>query len=129
MLNAFRAVLMWPISKWREVTLNVSKRTPLQKWCLVRDFCDSLVRILGVNVLNDCKRNWRTPLAGFCAIQYAIFTLYTAWFYWNENKITSIQPFSVTAMVIGVMYAISQPMSRHVGRSSFRFSSLCLRDF
>lgn len=122
MLNAFGAVLMWPISKWREVTLNVSKRTPLQKWSLVRDFCDFLLTILGVNVLNDCSRNWLTPLAGFCAIQFTAFLFYTAWYYWNENKINSIQPFSVTAMVIGVMYAISQPMPRHVGTSSFRFS-------
>lgn len=103
MLQRVAQILALPGKTYRRMRKNVSKRTPHQKWKIVRDTCDYLLRLLGIHHLYDCKRNWRTPLCGLCAAQYTAFSLYTACYYWKENKISSIQPLTAMALVVPVI--------------------------
>lgn len=96
-------VLMWPREKFRATQQSVSDLTPYQKWNVVRRMCDFSLRLVGIHVVSDCEINWLTPVAGLCSLQYALLSIYTAWYYWNENRISSIQPQVIMAIMIPVM--------------------------
>lgn len=83
--------------------------TPYGKWRLVHDTVDFLLRLIGDHVVTDCKRNWLTPGVGLCVLQYSSLTLYTAIYYWDTNKVTSIQPLTIMAIVVPVEYNGYEP--------------------
>lgn len=91
-------VLTWPSGKLRGIKQHFSGLTPHQKWKSVIGSADFILKLLGINVLSDCKRNWRTPIAGICALQYKVLVLYTIWYYWDENKITSVQGLTMLSL-------------------------------
>lgn len=93
----------WPLKKYREIKRHVSNLTPYKKWKLVAVAVDFILRLVGIHVMSDCKRNWRTLISVVLGVQFAAFLFYTVWYYWDESKITSIQPFSATAIAIPVI--------------------------
>lgn len=95
-------MLIWPFEKLRGIKQHFSELSPQRKWKLIIIVTDTIMALVGVNLLSDCKRNWRTPIAGICALQYKSLALYTIWYYWNENKITSVQGLTMLSMDISV---------------------------
>lgn len=94
-------------SKLCDFRANIAALTPYQKWKLVHFCGDTPLRMLGVNVLNDCHWIWITPISGLTIPLVFIVQAYTMWFYWHENKITAIQPLAMTAMVVQVREYLS----------------------
>lgn len=127
MLNQIWQMLMRSRNKFRNIQRYFQNATPFWKFELVRIATNSILEFLGLNVLSDCKRNWRTPFAGLCAFQYACLTFFTARYYWNENKITSIQPFTIMAVMIPVIIIVIvlQPLHLHQANNMvFNFATL-----
>lgn len=77
--------------------------TPYQKWKLVFNFTEMILWIIGVNVMTDCTRNWRSSFAGIGAAMYFSICGYTVWFYWSENKMSAIQCFALLPIVVPVL--------------------------
>lgn len=61
-----------------------------------------MCNIVGIRVLNDCVNNCLTPISGLIVCEQLLLTICTMWFYWDENKITAIQPLTIVALVIPV---------------------------
>lgn len=122
-------VFTWPGRKYRSMQRSYVILTPYGKWRLVRDTVDFLLRLVGDHVVSDCKRNWLTPLAGLCALQYSFLTLYTAIYYWDKNKVTSIQPLTIMAIMIPVVLCCDMNPNSGTGRiiiNRYRHSSIPL---
>lgn len=96
-------VLSWPRGKFREIHQKILNRTPYQKWKLMSSTCDFLCRSVGVRVMSDCRTTWATPIGALSILLYLICTFYTNWYYWDENKITAIQPHCLMALVVPVI--------------------------
>lgn len=117
MFDQIRQLLMKPRNKFRSIQQYLLVATPFEKFELVRNTTIFFAELLGVNVFSDCKRNWRTPIAGLCSLQFAGLLIFTAWYYWDENKITSIQPLAIVAIVIPVIlykHCVQSHQSKHI---------------
>lgn len=88
--------------KINKVRKRIGASNPHQKWKLIHFCADKPLTLIGLNVLNDCTRNWRSPLGGIAAVGAFAIQAYSLWFYWHENKITALQSFAIFAMVAQV---------------------------
>lgn len=95
--------LLWPRNKIREIRSRFDRATPYRKFEMIRIFADTLLRISGINILNDCTWRWRAFCNHFFGIQFICFALYTSYYYWNENMITAVQPYTLLALIIPVI--------------------------
>lgn len=102
MSSTILKLLLWPRHQCRKIQLDFLNLTPYKKINVVLKMAKLVFGLAGLEVLRDCTRNWRTPFVGLGSGQYALLTFYTAWYYWDDNKITSIQPFSIMAIVVPV---------------------------
>lgn len=98
----FQTFCFWPRNKYREILRNVAKWTPYEKWEIVWKLGNSTSILLGVYTWDDCRWTWRTLLPLFLGIEVGSLSLYTIFYYWNENKISAIQPLSLLAIAIPV---------------------------
>lgn len=104
--DRIRGVFSWPSRKMQEMQKHFSNLTPYQHWKLVTRTVGFLLSLIGINIFSDCKRNWQTAIAGLCSVQYKTLATYTIWYYWNENKITSVQGLTVLTLDVAVMLAL-----------------------
>lgn len=85
-----------------------AKKTPYQKWKLIRDVVDTIASMVGVNVLSDCSRNLLTMLPPLACSMCAAIQIYSLWFYWQLNIISALQSLALSAVAIPVrIYAIT----------------------
>lgn len=110
MSKSFRTFLSRPRNVVDRIRKGFEQKTPFEKVELVRKPVSLILEIIGINVLSDCKRNWRTPICAVTALQVSCLLFYTMQFYWAENKITALQPFAISAMAISVnIQHVDQP--------------------
>lgn len=61
-------------------------------------FMNAVLVPVGINTGTDCRVTLYSYLCLFCVIQHTLFCCYTAFFYWDTNKISAIQPFTVVGV-------------------------------
>lgn len=71
-------------------------------------FMNMTLTPVGINVGTDCRVTLLSFLCGFGAIQHFLLTIYTAFYFWNINKIACIQPLT--------LFGISMPVSNEILR-------------
>lgn len=96
------ANVLWKV--FNEAHSSFKAATPFRKFEMLRNFTDSVLRTHGVHVLGECESTWRTAMAPIAVAQFLLFAFYTTYYYWNENKITAIQPYTVVAIVSVSIY-------------------------
>lgn len=96
-----RLFFIWR-NKIRKLRERVEVLTPYQKCKLVYSCVDTIFRWIGMNVTNDCTRNWRTLLPGIAVMLVPIIQINSLWFYWDKNKITAVGPLAILAMITQV---------------------------
>lgn len=89
--------------------LNQNRRTPYQiskngLRILVTGFLDPL----GMDCVNKCKIYWKTFIIAVFVLQHCIFTVYTAFYYWNINKLSVLQPMTVFAISMPVCILLKE---------------------
>lgn len=87
----------------RELRKRIDALTPYKKWELLYSSANSMMTVLGINTANDCTRNWRTPISMIVFFFLISCQLCTMWKYWQENKITAIEPLTVTPIMVQVI--------------------------
>lgn len=69
-------------------------------------FCIELIKIalnpLGIRVCQDCKVYWLSFACAFFGVQHLLLSFYTIYYYWDKNRISSIQPLAVMAVSVPV---------------------------
>lgn len=94
------------LNKMREAHRKFLGLTPQKRWFSLFSVCRFVLNGIGIRVLDDCERNWLTPLGAFIGIEQALLTIYTMYYYWDVNKITAIQAISLEAIAIPVSMKI-----------------------
>lgn len=102
MSQLIQSIFNWPGNKLKEFVLHLNALTPFKKWEIMYKIGRTVLNTLGIRVLDDCVINWLTPLGIVIGAEQTTLTLYTMWFYWNENRITAIQPLTIIAFVVPV---------------------------
>lgn len=101
-LQFVRGILNWPVKKYSNTHQNVKNLTPYKKWEIVWKLGKFATNVMGLHVLDNCERNWLTPIGPCLGAEQIILTLYTMWYYWSENKVTAIQPLTIMAIIVPV---------------------------
>lgn len=58
---------------------------------------------IGINVTTNCRVTWTAYLCAITAFQQSLLGLYTAYYYWDTNKLSSMQPLAILAITIPVI--------------------------
>lgn len=61
------------------------------------------LNLVGIRVLVDCRVTAYSFMAASFIVLHNILCFYTAYYYWNDNKVSSVQPFAVAAISIPVI--------------------------
>lgn len=102
MSQLIQSIFNWPGKKLTGFNRHLNALTPFKKCEIMYEIGRFLFNLIGLRILDDCVNNWLTPLSPLIGVEQVSLTLYTAWFYWDENKITAIQPLIVLAFVVPV---------------------------
>lgn len=95
-------IILWPRAQFRELQSKFERKTPFQKFEVMRGATDTLLRLTGINLLSDCAWSWLVLSTIILTIQFFVFSFYTTYYYWNENKISAIQIYSILGLAIPV---------------------------
>lgn len=57
---------------------------------------------LGIRASTDCHVYWLSYVCAFFMTEHSLTSLYTVYYYWNINRISSIQPFTILAVSVPV---------------------------
>lgn len=101
-MEQIKKVFTWPSREYQKMRKCFFEMTPFQKWKLLLDTREFILKLLGINLGNEWEINWRTPIVGIVSAEYGLLTFYTAHFFWNDNKITAVQPFVIMGAMIPV---------------------------
>lgn len=95
---------MFVLQFFKDIRHTGNNGTPHQKWKLVFNFCETILSLIGINVMTDCTRSWRSSFTAITAAAYFSICYYTGWYYWNENKISAIQSFALLPIAVPVVH-------------------------
>lgn len=90
----------------RELSAHYRKKiknlTPKALVLLCVKITDKISATYGNHVAGNCKFNMFSYFLFYLATQHVLCSVYTAYYFWNENRIASIQPFTLFALAIPV---------------------------
>lgn len=66
------------------------------------EIVDRMGKIIGITLASDCRVTIYSYTTLYLAVQHNAFSVYTAWYFWNENRISSLQPFTLFAIAVPV---------------------------
>lgn len=61
-------------------------KSPKQKWQILCDIPDTLLRIFGIRILGDCRVYWLTFFGSFLAINYFSLAIYTLIYFARDGR-------------------------------------------
>lgn len=79
-----------------------SNLTPRELALLCIKITDKISKTYGNHIAGNCQFNLFSYFIFYLAIQHILCSIYTAYYYWNLNKISSLQPFTLFALVVPV---------------------------
>lgn len=89
----FNSIIKNKINKFSKEYDNPLK---IAKLCV--KICDGILRAIGINVASDCRVYWFSFSSAFLISQHIILTFYTIYYYWDKNKLSSLQPVAISAI-------------------------------
>lgn len=82
--------------RFKEFRAKWSKRSPRDKHKFLYDFTDSVLEVISVRLLSDCRVVWSSYFIGVMAIYYFSLTFYTFYYYQSRNDfISGLKPIAL----------------------------------